>query len=218
MTFRLVSRWLLLPLLGVVACKGPQPLVNSALPVEEVERPPQYVQVKPPKARKTKPKRTRKPEPPAQVAQGRKSPAPTPTPAPVAPKLNKEREAQIQRVLAEARSYLNTPYQWGGMSRKGIDCSGLTSIAYQAIGRSLPRVAGDQAAVGKYVSIPQLQPGDLLFFHSGKPGYIQHTGIVFEIALPSILFIHASSAGVRFDDLNSDYWRKHFVTARRYLY
>ena len=210
--------------MGVVARKGPQPLVNSALPVEEVQRPPQYAQVKPPQTHTAKTKRTRKPTQPKQPTQlaqapkaAPKNPATSATPS-TAPKISKEREAQIQRVLAEARSYLNTPYQWGGMSRKGIDCSGLTSIAYQSIGRSLPRVAGDQAAVGKYVSIPQLQPGDLLFFHSGKPGFIQHTGIVFEIALPRILFIHASSAGVRFDDLNSDYWRKHFVTARRYLY
>jgi peptidoglycan DL-endopeptidase CwlO len=73
-------------------------------------------------------------------------------------------------VVNEAKTYLGTPYVWGGESRTGIDCSGLVQATYKALGIDLPRVAADQAHEGTPVaSLDQAQPGDLLTF--GNPAY-----------------------------------------------
>ncbi len=39
--------------------------------------------------------------------------------------------------LTAAESYLGVPYEYGGASMSGVDCSGLTMLAWQAAGVSL---------------------------------------------------------------------------------
>jgi cell wall-associated NlpC family hydrolase len=79
--------------------------------------------------------------------------------------------------LTVARRYLGVRYLWGGMTRAGIDCSGLTYQAFRAVGRTLPRDAADQSQVGRPVSRKQLRPGDLVFFGPGSWKTIHHVGI-----------------------------------------
>jgi cell wall-associated NlpC family hydrolase len=61
-----------------------------------------------------------------------------------------------------ARSYLGTPYLWGGMTDQGIDCSGLVHMAYRRLGRLVPRDADQQEDAA--VTVDALRPGDLITY------------------------------------------------------
>jgi hypothetical protein len=66
--------------------------------------------------------------------------------------------------VAEARAYLGAPYRWGGMTRAGIDCSGLVHMAYRRLGLLVPRDADQQEAAGTTLSADELRPGDLVTY------------------------------------------------------
>jgi len=72
--------------------------------------------------------------------------------------------SRLQRLVDAARTWLGTPYGWGGCTRSGIDCSCLMQHAYAAIGINVPRTTVTQIAA--YVPVPrdQLRVGDSLFF------------------------------------------------------
>jgi gamma-D-glutamyl-L-lysine dipeptidyl-peptidase len=66
--------------------------------------------------------------------------------------------------VAEARAYLHTPYLWGGLAERGIDCSGLVHMAYRRLGLLVPRDADQQEAAGTEVTADDLRPGDLVTY------------------------------------------------------
>jgi cell wall-associated NlpC family hydrolase len=66
----------------------------------------------------------------------------------------------------EARAYLGTPYEWGGLTDRGIDCSGLVHMAHRRLGRLVPRDADQQEDAAQEVEDPR--PGDLVTY--GEPG------------------------------------------------
>jgi cell wall-associated NlpC family hydrolase len=132
----------------------------------------------------------------------------------------REREKQVNEVISTARTFTGTPYKYGGMTRSGLDCSGLTINAYRSINISLPRQAEDQAIIGEKVKQKNLRPGDLVFFATGKKRrQVTHVGIVTDVkAKDNIKFIHAStSLGVVETNLFSEYYEKRYRGARRII-
>ena len=72
--------------------------------------------------------------------------------------------------LEVARAYLGAPYLWGGMTDRGIDCSGLVHMAYRGVGRLVPRDADEQEAAGAVVDEPR--PGDLVTYGDAAADHI----------------------------------------------
>jgi cell wall-associated NlpC family hydrolase len=68
--------------------------------------------------------------------------------------------------VAEARSYLGAPYLWGGLTERGIDCSGLVHMAYRRLGRLVPRDAWQQETAGEEVAAAR--PGDLVTYGTAE--------------------------------------------------
>lgn len=107
-------------------------------------------------------------------------------------------------IVDYAYKFLGIPYLWGGTTPDGFDCSGFTQYVFKnAAGVSLPRTTYDQINVGVAVSYNDLQPGDLVFPHTGHVGIYVGGGQM----------IHAPSTG---DVIKVSSVYK-FYTARRVL-
>lgn len=119
--------------------------------------------------------------------------------------------------LLVAMGLLGTPYKTGGADpAKGVDCSGLVRYVYkQSVDLNLPHSAKALSENGTPVKKDELQPGDLVFFHTLKR-HFSHVGIY----AGNGNFIHASSREekeVILSSLDNSYWAKHFDGARRIL-
>jgi peptidoglycan DL-endopeptidase CwlO len=88
-------------------------------------------------------------------------------------------QTRIVAMLRAALSRQGMPYIWGAAGPASFDCSGLVEWSFAQAGIRMPRVAADQARTGPAVPVSQLQPGDLLFYHTDPtaPGYISHVAI-----------------------------------------
>ncbi|UII76273.1 C40 family peptidase [Flagellimonas sp. HMM57] len=83
-------------------------------------------------------------------------------------------------LIDTALLYMKAPYQWGGKSPFGIDCSGFTQMVYKINGHVLKRDAEQQSKQGEALSfIEESEPGDLAFFDNSE-GIIDHVGIILQ--------------------------------------
>ncbi len=118
------------------------------------------------------------------------------------------------KLMQIAYGFLGVPYEWGGNTHAGIDCSGFVKRVFSALGYELPRTADEQIDVGIPVLPSDLRCGDRLYFELSRDGSrVKHTGIY----LGNGYFIHSSVTrhGVAISNLATPIWHDLFVCARR---
>lgn len=126
-------------------------------------------------------------------------------------KLSAEKALLAKRdsIVEYAKSFIGVPYLYGGLSRKGIDCSGFTLTVMKQFNIQLSHVAGDQSIVCNIND--DFKKGDLAFFgtrsKSGKIS-ISHVALIISNADEGLQVIHAtSSKGVIINEIIGDkYW------------
>lgn len=124
--------------------------------------------------------------------------------------------ATSNKIVSSAMGYIDAPYNYGGTSKSGIDCSGLILCVFNENGIKLPRTASRQFQVGQYIdSIEKLQPGDLAFFSYSFSGGPTHVGIY----VGDYKMIHASSYNYAVVCANIDnrHHRRRFIGGTRIL-
>lgn len=124
-------------------------------------------------------------------------------------------DTQVEKIIETAKSYLGTPYVYGGAAPGGFDCSGFIYFLYTQYGYSIYRTASTQFANdGEYVEKADLKPGDLVFFgDSNDP--IAHVGMY----IGDGEFIHSSSGDgkVTITKLSMNYYTKYYAGAKRII-
>jgi cell wall-associated NlpC family hydrolase len=143
---------------------------------------------------------------------GRARPSPFPTPGRHPATTPIGGPASGSAIVQLAVSFVGTPYRTGGSTPAGFDCSGLVEYVFARNGVAMPRTVAEQYGVGRSVRRGNLEPGDLVFFHTVSRG-ASHVGIW----LGGDEFVHAPSGRgeVRIEHLSARYWASRYVGARR---
>jgi cell wall-associated NlpC family hydrolase len=118
-----------------------------------------------------------------------------------------------QALYAQFDEWQAVPHQTGGLSKRGIDCSGFVYLTYLSkLGIKLPRSSDAQMHVGRAIATEELTVGDLVFFKTGEN--TRHVGIY----LDDRQFLHVStSKGVTISRLDDRYWSGRYWKALRVI-
>lgn len=140
--------------------------------------------------------------------------AEAPPPAPETQAEPLQESNGVQKLIGDALHLVGIRYRRGGNdAENGFDCSGFVGYVFrEALGLILPRTSRDISRTGTPVPRTELEPGDLVFFHTMRHAF-SHVGIY----LGGNLFVHAPKPGeaVRVEDLRVGYWAKRYNGARR---
>jgi len=118
-------------------------------------------------------------------------------------------------VVAMARRYIGRPYRWGGNGPYSFDCSGFVGYIMRHFGVDLPRRSRDMASSGTSVARSDMLPGDLMLFATSGGSRISHVGLY--IGGGEMIHASTSRSGVVLVSVDTAYWRRTFVAARRVL-
>jgi len=127
---------------------------------------------------------------------------------------NQEKEELKEKFIKIAHQYKGYRYKFGGNGKGYLDCSMFVKVVYNEFGIDLPRTAREQFRVGQKVSKKNLIPGDLVFFIT-RGRYPSHVGIY--IGDNKFMHFCPSRKGLAIDSLNSRYFRKRYIGAKRIL-
>lgn len=116
-----------------------------------------------------------------------------------------------QALYAQFKEWQAVPHRTGGLSKRGVDCSGFVYLTYLSkLGIKLPRSSDAQSAIGYPIDAEELSVGDLVFFKTGI--FDRHVGIY----LDNRQFLHVStSKGVTISSLDDSYWSRKYWKAMR---
>ncbi|PWW00708.1 cell wall-associated NlpC family hydrolase [Paenibacillus cellulosilyticus] len=123
---------------------------------------------------------------------------------------------KAEEVLTTGKTYLGIPYRFGAPSgvTYAFDCSSFTQYIFEENGIALPRTSKEQSTLGTKVDKGYLSKGDLVFFSSDSSSTVAHVAIY----AGNNKILHAStSSGVTISSLDSTYWSKNYITARRVI-
>lgn len=137
------------------------------------------------------------------------------------PVFNTKNSPKVEAIISYAKTFMGTPYQWGGTTPSGFDCSGFINYIFGNFGFQLTRTSYNLAELGETIKLNDLQPGDLMFFRgSANGGGVAHVAMVIEVSPDAIRFIHSStSRGVTVDNFKtSKYYISRYVKAKRLDY
>jgi cell wall-associated NlpC family hydrolase len=127
-------------------------------------------------------------------------------------KKNNEKTSRVpstnSELITNAKQLVGTPYEWGGTTPEGFDCSGFLKYVFENNGMNIPRTVSDIWNYG--ISVEQPRVGDLVFFETYKPGP-SHAGIY----IGNGKFLHSSSDGVMTSKMNLDYWQSRYLGAKK---
>ncbi|CAM5608338.1 Glycoside hydrolase OS=Streptomyces tendae OX=1932 GN=GUR47_25945 PE=3 SV=1 [Streptomyces tendae] len=101
--------------------------------------------------------------------------------------LDAEATGRGRKAVEYATAQIGKPYQWGAEGPKSYDCSGLTSQAWVAAGKAIPRTSQQQWKQLRHVAVEDMRPGDLIIYfddasHVGM--YVGHAGSVVHAPRP----------------------------------
>ena len=119
---------------------------------------------------------------------------------------------KVKQILNQQyNDWHQVPHRMGGLSKSGIDCSGLVYNTYRSkFGIDVPRATEYQSQAGQTVKRDQLRAGDMVFFKTGFK--VRHVGIYIEMGD----FLHVSSSkGVMISNLENPYWSSSYWKAQR---
>ena len=121
------------------------------------------------------------------------------------------------RLIGSANTFLGTPYRYGGLDRRGLDCSGFVHLAFrEGLNVNIPRTTEGLYDWAMRIPNQELQPGDLVFFIT-VGNRVSHVGIY----IGDGKFIHSASegpsTGVIISQLSENYWRRTYLGAGRAL-
>ena len=126
-------------------------------------------------------------------------------------KISKQDTPLVKKLYEHYNQWRGVKYKEGGMSKKGVDCSGYVHLTYKnKLNKKIPRSTELLSKSGKRIDTRYMKPGDLVFFKTGWKA--RHVGIYIKDGK----FMHASSSrGVMISKLNNPYWSDAFWMARR---
>lgn len=122
---------------------------------------------------------------------------------------------KVKKILNQQYAdWRHVKHRMGGMSKKGIDCSGLVYNTYRTkFGIDVPRSSEHQSQAGRAIKRSQLKAGDMVFFKTGFKS--RHVGMYIDKGD----FLHVSSSkGVMISNMKDPYWSSAYWKSKRLQY